>query len=120
MLGPRVGPGGSLSVTTAEAAAGGRFQMEGIAQDVLLWFQYYIRCMKYKVLMRVSAAFCYQNGKTIAYLCKIVCICLLMTMYKGVNSCEQSQYSGVNKNDSLEDWNRWHWKYGQYSCAYSK
>ena len=59
--------GGSLSVRAAEVAARVRFQKEGIAQGVLLWFQYYVRYQRYKVLMRVSAAFYYQNGKTLVY-----------------------------------------------------
>ena len=84
--------GGSLSVIATETVAGGAIpKKEGIAQGVLLWFQYYIRCVRYKVLMRISASFHTQNGKTIAFLHNKVCIGLLMTMYKGDYSCEQPE-----------------------------
>jgi len=84
MLGPRVGPGREF-VCECDSKEG------GIAQSVLLCFRYYIRYVKYKVLMKISAAFYYQNGKTVAYPVNTILVNLLITTYKGRNSWKQSE-----------------------------
>ena len=87
MLGPRVGPGEGVCLRLLQKLQREHDSKErGIAQGVLLWFQYYVRCLRYKVLMIMSAAFHHKIGKTIAYLLYIECIRLLMTMYKGADS----------------------------------
>jgi len=75
MLGPRVGPEREFVCECYRNCSRSAIPRGGIAQGVLHWFQYYVRCLKYKVLMKMSAAFYYQNGKTIAYLNHRVCIC---------------------------------------------